>query len=218
MTAALAMKKKILLALVLALVAWVAFDLLVPRKNSLRQFDPVAVGKLDADMWRSYYEKRKLRLFWQLAKLQREQFNAPFWRSFPMAYKATKAAFVFKDGKNRTDYAKALPYLEKYYTAINHLNSEPFDVAEISKMELEWWIIRREPAQFTTADWERILAEEAGKMYHQPANLFADYARLRTEAMVLRDEKGKNITEGDWLKINEILIRCWNSLHEAAQI
>ena len=88
-------------------------DLYRPKSVNFRQFDPVVIGHLDADMWRSYYEKKRFKLLWQMSTLVRKQFHAPFWRSFPMACRAAKAAFVFKDGHNRADYAKALPPLEK---------------------------------------------------------------------------------------------------------
>ena len=106
-------KMNILLCVLISLSLWIAFDLKNKKKVNFRDFDPVVVGKLDADMWRSYYEKKKIKLLWQMSELVREQFHAPFWRSFPMAYRAAKAAFVFKEGKNRDDYAKAFPFLEK---------------------------------------------------------------------------------------------------------
>jgi len=69
-----------------------------------------------------------------------------------MAYQATKAATVFQDGSNREEYIRALPYLEKYFSNITCLSDEPFHVGAVSKNELEWWIIRREP-QHPPSDW-----------------------------------------------------------------
>ncbi len=206
--------KKILLLLLLALAGWIASDLLIPRKKDLRDFDALEVGRLDADMWRSYYERRRLKLFGQLSRLMRSQFGAPFWRSFPMAYQAARAAAVFQDGRRREDYAKALPLLEAYFRQANALSSRPFDVKTVAKNELEWWIIRREP-EHPTADWERILAEVAGEMYHIPAEKCAGYARLRVEAMVLRDGKGGQIGEEDWEKVTALLVESWRALYRA---
>jgi hypothetical protein len=207
-------KMNILLCVLISLSLWIAFDLNIKKKVNFRHFDPVVVGKLDADMWRSYYEKKKIKLFWQMSKLVREQFHAPFWRSFPMAYRAAKAAFVFKEGQNRTDYAKAFPFLENYYTDINALSDKPFDTEAMTQQELEWWIIRREK-EHTTADWERILAETASIIYHEPPEKFNDYARLRVEAMFYRDQKGAQITEDDWLKINDLCVHSWQSVQTA---
>lgn len=208
--------KRFSLLALFALLLWIAADLLLPRQGSLRDFSPVAMGQLDAAMWRSYYEGRKLRLFLQLSRSVREQFHAPFWRSFPIAYRAATAAVTFQKGRNRADYARALPFLEKYFGAINRLSEQPFDVKAAARDELEWWIIRREP-QHSTADWERLLAGVAATLYHQPADQFADYARLRVEAMVLRDGKGETITEADWEVITRLLEESWRALWEAVR-
>ena len=208
---------KSLLALALLLAGWIIIDLAMPRKTDLRRFDPQEAGKLDAAMWRSYYEGKPVKLFFQLARLMRSQFRAPFWRSFLLAYRAAKAAFVFKNGHNRQEYAKALFPLEQYYAGISRLSSTPFDVRKAAESELEWWIIRREPALYTTADWERLLAETAAIMYHLPTTKFPEYARLRTEAMVLRDGKRDQITEADWAMIDARLKQTWNALYNAVQ-
>lgn len=209
-------KPKMIVSSVFVLLAlWVIADLYIPRRRDMRSFDPAYVGKMDSDMWRAYYEKKPVRLFFQLAGLMRRQYHAPFWRAFAIAYRAAKAAFVFKEGHNRAEYGKALPHLEKFYCEINSLSDKPFDYKKVAGLELEWWIIRREPDQFTTADWENILAQEAGEMYLEPAAKFSGYAQSRTEAMVLRDQMGNNIAESDWQKIDSLLVGCWTALHSA---
>src|SRR5205085_12495088 len=103
-------KTKLLLPLALILVgaaAWAAADLWRPRSTSLRQFDPDNTARLETDMWRSYYDKERLRLFNELAVLLRQQYHMPLLRSYVVAFRAAKAAFVFKDGTNRSDYERA---------------------------------------------------------------------------------------------------------------
>jgi hypothetical protein len=195
--------------------AWIAIDVLLPRRTDLRQFDPVASGRLDGEMWRSYYERRPAKLFWQLAQSLRVQFHAGFWNSFPMAYRAAKAAFAFKDGRSRADYDRALPDLEQYFAAVNNLSLTPFNAKSAARNELEWWIIRREPEQFTTTDWERLIAAVAAEIYAVPPEHLAEYAHLRVEAMVLRDRRGENITDADWEQIGSLLERSWTSLSNA---
>ena len=208
---------RIALVIVAALPAWIAFDVLIPSRTDFRQFDPVATGRLDADMWRSYYERRRARLFWQLARSLRVQFNAGFWESLPIAYRAAKAAFTFKDGRSRDDYARALPDLERYFSAISDLSLTPFNPRTAARDELEWWIIRREPQLHTTADWQRLIAAVAAEIYGIPAERLTDYARLRVEAMVLRDERGSNTTEQDWSEITSLLERSWSELAAAVR-
>lgn len=206
------MKVKIAISVVTLLVLWISLDLFRSQKANLREFDPEKVAVLDCQMWRSYYEKKPLQLFWQLAELTRTQAHAPFWRSFLLAYYASKAAFVFKDGKNRTDYAKALPGLVKYYEHLYLLSDTPFDIDKTAKMELEWWIVRREREKHPPAEWADLQANVAAQLYGLPARQFGEYARLRTEAMLYRDLKGDEISEVDWQKVQLTLIESWQNL------
>ncbi len=216
MASAFRARRRHLMGLVVAgLLTWIAVDLFAPRRADFRRFDPVAIGRLESDMWRSYYERRPVRLFWQLALSLRSQYHAGFWRSFPIAYRAAKAAFVFKDGTSRKDYAKALPDLERYFAAISAMSLTPFDARAAARDELEWWIIRREPERYTTADWERLLASVAGEIYQLPPERFVASSRLRVEAMVLRDRHGAAITEDDWTAVQQRLERSWSALAAA---
>src|SRR5437879_11965233 len=91
------------------LISGVLYDLYFPRTSHLREFNPDEVARLETAMWRSYYDKQQVRLFNQLAELLRTQYQMPPLRSNRVAYHAAKAAFIFKDGKQRADYEKALP-------------------------------------------------------------------------------------------------------------
>src|SRR5437867_487477 len=117
-----------IIALVLAVViCGVLYDLYYPRTTQMREFDPDEVARLETAMWRSYYEKERLRLFNELSELLRTQYHMPLIRSNQVAYYAANAAFVFKDGKERSDYEKALPDLVKFYSEIRKLSDIPFD-------------------------------------------------------------------------------------------
>src|SRR6266581_3347218 len=117
------------ITLVLALlICGVLYDLYFPRTTHMREFDPDEVARLETAMWRSYYEKQRLRLFNQLSELLRTQYHMPLVRSNTTAYYAANAAFVFKQGRQRADYEKALPDLVKFYSAIRQMSDIPFDV------------------------------------------------------------------------------------------
>lgn len=206
------MKTRIFTSFLILLVAWILSDFLIPRKHDLKVFDPNRLGQLETAMWKSYYQHEPLKLFFQLSTTIRTQFHAPFWKSILMSYFAAKAALVFQKGQNRANYAAAFPFLKKYFTGICQLSSRPFNIEEASRNELEWWIIRREPQTHTTKDWEILLAKVAAELYHLPASKFNEHARLRVEAMIIRDEKGKNIIEEDWVVIGKLLQESWTAL------
>ena len=204
-------------ALLLALVGWVVFDLYAPRRTALRAFDADEVARLETAMWRSYYERRRVSLFNELAELLRTQYRLPLVRSNAVAYQAAKAAFVFKDGRSRADYEKALPNLVNFYSAIREVSDTDFDVRRAAELELEWWIIHRKRKRHAPGDLERSLAELPAEIYRVPAERLAEHARLRAEAMTIRDTKAEQggVTEEDWRRIDELLHASWQSLRRA---
>ena len=200
-------KRNIVLTLLAAMLLAAALDLYYPVSTDLRAFDADEVARLDTIMWRSYYERERVQLFFQLAELLRVQFDLPWLRSYVVAFHAAKAAFVFKDGHSREDYEKALPDLRRYYRAIRNVNTTPFDVEQEAKLELEWWIVHRQREQHAPGDLDRALAEAAAELYRVPAESLMEYGRLRTHAMNIRDHKAVagGVTEEDWKRIEELL-------------
>lgn len=203
--------------LVAAVVAYALVDLYGPRQTNIRQFDADEVARLDTAMWKSYYGRERLRLFLELGEVLRSQYQLPYVRSNAVAVKAAKAAFVFKDGKSRADYEKALPDLVAFYREIRAVSSTPFDVERAARLELEWWIIHRERDRHDPNDLVVALAALAGEVYQQPAEAFLEHARLRAEAMTIRDTKAAagGVTEEDWANIDRLLHESWRSLHAA---
>ena len=175
----------------------------------LRDFDGAAVGKLDTDMWRSYYERRPVRLFGQMIALLRTQYHMGPVMAAMNGYRAAHAAFVFKDGTSRADYERALADLERYYADISTLAVAPFDSREAARLELAWWILHREGSP----DLDTGLAKVQAVIYHVPEREFAEHAQLRATAMILRDSKGGRITNDDWERIGKLLNRSWLSLY-----
>lgn len=219
--------KKILskIALVLILVVavlgiWIAFDLLAPHKANIREFDADEIARLDTAMWRSYYSRQRLRMFSELGEVLGKQYGLRFWRRQLVAFYAAKSAFIFKDGKERADYEKALPDLEKFYASIGDASTTDFDVRRAAALELEWWIVHRERARFQEGDLANALANAAAALYNEPPEKLLEYGRLRAEAMKIRDARAEagGVAEEDWRKIDELLHESWRSLHRAVNM
>lgn len=197
------------------LASWIAFDIYTPHKVDIREFDADEVARLDTAMWRSYYSRERLQMFSELTELLEKQYKLRFWRRQLVAFYAAQAAFVFKDGKTRTDYEKALPDLEKFYAEIRDFSTTDFDVKRAAELELEWWIVHRQRKQYKAGDLARALAETAAEIYKLPTENFIEHGNLRAEAMNIRDNKAEagGVTEEDWQKIDELLHNSWRSLH-----
>ena len=210
---------RVILLLLVVLIGGVLYDLYYPRTAHLREFDSDEVARLETAMWRSYYEKQQVRLFNQLTELLRTQYHLPLIRSNQVAYYGANAAFVFKQGRERKDYEKALPDLVKFYTEIRKLSDIPFDVDRVARLELEWWIIHRQRGQHKLGDLEKALAELQAEIYRMPVERMMEHGRLRAEAMTIRDTKAEagGVSEADWVAINELLKRSWGSLVKAVK-
>ncbi len=203
----------------LLLLAWVVADLGWPVRSDIRSFDYQEIARMDALMWKTYYDRKPVTLFGQLARLLREQYGAPFLRSHLIAYYAARAAFVFKDGRNRAEYEEALPPLTRLYAQINRMSREAIDADRAARLELEWWIIHRQREHHRPGDLERALANTAAAIYHQPAETMLRHARYRAAAMHIRDTKAANggLRTEDWRQIEALLLRSWRELWEAVR-
>jgi len=199
------------------LVLWMGVDMAVPSSSSLIRFDGHEVGRLETEMWRSYYAHQPARLYWQLLDLLRRQYGLPFWRACLGAYHAAHAAVVFQRGHNRAEYDLALGDLVSYYSIIRRSSDIPFPVEETARLELEWWIVHRERARQTPGDLERSLASLQAAIYQRPESLFQEHAKARADAMLLRDAAAESgaISEQDWKRIGGLLDRSWVSLQAA---
>ena len=197
--------------------AYATFDLYGPRYHSLREFQPDEVARLEMAMWRSYYSHDRLRLYSQLATLLRQQYNLPILRSLVVSYHAAKAAVIFQAGHGGGDYDKALPDLLAYYDAIHRVASEPFDTHRAARLELDWWIMHRERARHPRADLDRSLAALQAELFAVPGYRFMEHARLRADAMLLRDRGAEDgsLTEQTWTEIERLLRASWQSLRSA---
>jgi hypothetical protein len=208
-----------LLLIVVLLIGGVLYDLYYPRTAKMREFDPDEVARIETAMWRSYYEKKQVRLFNELSELLRTQYHMPLVRSNRVAYYAANAAFIFKEGRSQQDYEKALPDLVKFYSAIRDISDIPFDVDRVARLELQWWIIHRERWKRPPGELEKALAELQSAIYGVPVERLMEHGRLRAEAMKIRDTKaeGGGMTEEDWKNINDLLRQSWRSLAEAVK-
>jgi len=190
-------------------------SLFAPRSHTLRTFDPDEVARLETAMWRSYYAKDHAALVHQGAELLRSQNHMPYGLSYVVAGHAGRAAFVFKKGRDREDYEKALPHLVELYETVRQGADIDFDPQEVAKLELEWWIVHRERKRAEPGDLARAVAECTAALYQVPVEEVEEHARLRAEAMTIRDESAAagGVSGEDWAAIEQLLREAWGSLY-----
>jgi hypothetical protein len=149
---------------VLAGAGWAAGRMARGRARvDVRAFDPDAVARLETDMWRSYYDRRRLPLFAQLVALLRGQFRLSPARSVAVALLAARLELdwwvVHREaaGHPSADLERALAALAA------ELYQVPAGRPEVhARRRAEAMTVRDrragEPGGVTDADWERIAA------------------------------------------------------------
>jgi hypothetical protein len=207
------MLRKVVLAGIVLAMAAAAVDFLRPAAVHPRRFDSADVARSETDMWRAYYEHRPVHLFGILVGELHRQYGLSYTRSVIGAYYAAQAAVVFQKGKQRSDYEKALPDLERYYALLRRGSDVVFDTPTVARAELEWWIAHRDRRQ----DLPHTLAVLQADFYGIPAERFQTHADARARAMIYRDDRGAAITDADWRQIEGWLNESWSSLHQAVQ-
>lgn len=209
--------RRVILPILVALLVYASVDVFWPLQRDLRQFDPIAVGKLETEMWRAYYDRQPTALFLELAEMLRTQYRFPLIRSYLGAYHAAAAAFTFKDGNQRNDYEKALPALQAYFGTIRNTGTMDFDVRRAATLELEWWIVHRERASYPPDALGRACAEAAASLYRVSAESTLEHGRLRAAAMRIRDTRADagGLSEADWAQIESLLRQSYQSLRRA---
>jgi hypothetical protein len=208
---------KIFAVIAAMIIAWMLIDLFGPWSTDLRKFDAAQMAHLETNMWRSYYDKKGARLYWQLFHMLHDQAGLTFWRANWNAYCAARAAMVFKVGHSRAEYQRALPYLEPYFNSLivaGHLSADPKIAAQ---QELEWWIVHRERDKYGVPALEDALAKAAAIFYGVDAAQLREYAKARAAAMIERDDRAQagNVSEADWQDIDAKLLTSYTSLAAA---
>ncbi|PMS36256.1 hypothetical protein C0Z20_15090 [Trinickia symbiotica] len=209
-----------MLALIAALASYIAVDLFWPLDRDLSRFDPIATATLEAKMWRSYYDREHGVLFLELAKSLRTQYHFPLLRSYVGAYYGASAAFTFKEGKERSDYLKALPALQSYFSIVRRTGNRAFGVDPAASLELEWWIVHRQRDRYPPGALADACAAAAAALYMVPVSATSEFGRLRAEAMLFRDarEEAGSVSESDWATIEALLRRGYVSLGHAVSM
>jgi len=124
----------------LLLVSLLAADHWLARPDMTR-FDPDAMGRAEAAMWRDYYHGHWLSLGVRTAGLARRQYGFSWSDSARASFHAARAALRFRQ---RTDDPRCFPALVAYYDILAPAMPAGFSSAQAADLELRWWTERRQ--------------------------------------------------------------------------
>jgi hypothetical protein len=197
----------LIIVAVVACLVWAVW----PRTANLRDFDAEEVARIEAGMWRDYYERDYKHLWLQLFNLHYRQYHFSPARSLELATAASQAAKIFQPTTNRDEAQIALPELTKYYSLLKESSGESFDPAKVAATELDWWQLRREtnaPEKYCAT-----IADVTEKLFGVKNDHTKEAARLRARMMRYRDDRrdGK-MQPSDWTHIEKNLIESYREL------
>jgi hypothetical protein len=184
----------------------------IPRNADLRAFEPKRIAERETKMWRDYYEKHYLRLFWEVYASSRTEFRFSPLDSFRIALAASHAARLFQPTTSREEASVALPPLEVYYSLLRKGAPSDFDPDKVAALELDWWQARREKVPPT--DYGKTIAATAAMIYGVENASIAESGMLRAEAMAYRDAHGDKMTDADWRTIAGQLSAAYGKLKD----
>lgn len=173
--------------------------------------NPASAAKLEAAMWRDYYEHRWVSLAWRSFLMARKQFGFSFVDSLQLAWHAAQAARAFSKD---TQAEECLPELRKYYKVAKRRFPRIKDVSELADLELRWWKQRREGVNPEVYSWT--IAELTARIYGGNVKDYYSASRARVMAMAWRDERRNGgMGDAEWEEVARQLETAWRLLSEA---
>jgi hypothetical protein len=185
----------------------------IPGPDRFRTFDAQAVAHAETELWRAYYERRRLSLLSGLMLSAHRNFGLSPYDSARAGLAAAEAARTFQRSRSRAEARSALPTLTRYFEVLARATHSDFDPDEAARLELEWWQLRREADGYVA--YAPAIAAATAYTRGVDARVLSDYARLRAEAMDLRDRQGRGIAEDDWRQVNSLLVQAYAELRRA---
>jgi hypothetical protein len=178
-------------------------------------FDPNQIAHCEVEGWKAYYDRNWLRLLRLVVALVQAQFHIPFPVSLLAAYYVTRAsaAWVPKDH----DEAVIRNNLENFYRIARRYSGLRFDPQVVAQLEAEYWDVhRRLVGQSDKSAFIQTMTALHAAIFGLKPEQTHESAELRVQANnVLDTITGRTSTDParDWLQCEDLLRRCYSSLH-----
>ena len=183
------------------------------KKQSLKDFDPDIIAELDLKMWRAYYERKFLKLFILLFRLNQQFFRFNYLSTLKATYYSASATIDFRLNRGKENHKRITRKLTRFFKIISDNSIEEFDYKKAAELELNWWLVDRYPDRYTTSR-EGALAMAMANLFGVEPSKLSEFGNYGAQAMVLRDEARSEGKEFDWNAMGSLLNKSFNSLHK----
>jgi hypothetical protein len=159
-------------------------------RHGLRSFDPLRVGRLESDLWVTYYRREWARFLASSLRLVRGTFGMDWFRTVHGAWLVLRANQLWAPNPGG-DPAGARRCMRRFYALLLLTYGEPANPARAAELEVDWWAVHRAHQHGS--------GEDAGPLVSALARLYAcvydtneeavrPAARHRARAMDISDQ------------------------------
>jgi hypothetical protein len=178
------------------------------------KFNPERVAYFEATGWRAYYDHKWIHMLRLIVGLCQEQFRIPFPMSLLAGYYTTRASAAWVPADH--DEQKILRYLEKFYRLARRYSGLTFDPSRVAALELEYFDVHRRLAGNSEKDeFLQTLIDLHTAIFGLSSEQVKESAEWRLLAATTVDlitSHSSSDVEGDWVKLEEYLRRCYRSI------
>ena len=179
--------------------------------------NPERVAYFEAAGWRAYYDHKWIKMLRLIVGLCHEQFSIPFPLSLLAGYYTTRASAAWVPVDH--DEQKVLRYLEKFYKLARRFSSLKFDPSRVAALELHYFNVHRRLSGKSEQDefLQTLIDLHSAIFGLSPEQVkeSAEWRLLAANTVDLITSHTSTDVEGDWMKLEEYLRRCYRSIeHE----
>ncbi len=182
--------------------------------ETIFEFDPDRIAYFEAAGWRAYYDRKWLQMLRLIVGLCHEQFRIPFPMSLLAGYYTTRASLAWVPVDH--DERKILAYLEKFYRVARRYSGLKFDHVRVAVLELQYFDVHRQlSGNPEKGEFLQTLVDLHGAIFGLSPEQVRESAKWRLLAANTVDLITSNTStdvEGDWVKLEEYLRRCYRSI------
>lgn len=158
----------------------------------MRSFDPVRLGRAEADAWVAYYQRRWFAFLRAAVAMVRIGFALSWPDSLRGAWYVLRANQAWAPFPEH-DVGRAQALMCRFYALVSRVHRTTFDVGEAARLEIGWWRAHRElqhRGAYPSATEEQLVAALAAlyaHVYGCAVESVRPGARGRARAMAISD-------------------------------
>lgn len=195
------------------------------------------IAYLETELWKAYYYRQWLREFRLLIATHREFFRMGLLTAARASYESARAAMAFAP-LNASDLPTARRYLLPYYERVCRSLGCRAGAAELTEVELHYWVVHRAAAQRrlaevadgrsvddepTPAEIEPVIdafTHLHAALFNQTPERMRESAVYRAQATAVVDRVSGRYSPdvpGDWRRVEALLRQAYAAIEEAIE-